>query len=1030
VASTMPIERRKLATLLFCDLVGSTEFGERVDPEAVRDVMSEYFSRLGGAIERHGGTVEKFIGDAVVAVFGVPAAREDDALRALRAAWDMQAQVSELAKEVEEAFGVGFAVRIGVNSGTVVANVAGGDQALVTGDAVNTAARLEQAAAPGTILMGSSTWQLVRGVVTTERVQPVVAKGKSAPVTAYRLVALAPDVSGRTQGEARRLVGRDEELRALLGAFEGCVQERRPRFAAVLGDPGIGKSRLVSEFLLAIAASATVIRGRCLSYGDGVTYWALAEAVRGLLSGHDDESRDQMVTKLNAVAPDEPQAVAHVARAIGLADGASSSLEITWGVRRLFEYLAARTPLVVVIDDAHWAEPALIELLLDVHETVTGAPVFIIVVARPQLLERRPDLPEVLMLKPLSVGAMSELLDSVLGRRPIAPVRSRLLDHAAGNPLFIEELAGMLLEAGAVVRAGPAPDVLDEAAEELSIPLTLEALLDSRLDALPEEERLPLECASVEGQLFHQGGVATLLSDSGVTVEQSLARLTERNLVRPAVSVFLDDVAFSFRHLLIREAAYRSAPKKVRAAWHVRLADWLVEKVGGRLGEFQEILGYHLEHAHQLRTQLGLLDQETLVVGRKGAAHLSSAANRARERGDIRAALILVGRAEELLRPDDPALPPILVELGVFRREGGDLVGAMRTLERASSLADEAGLAAVGAHARVEHAFIRLDAEPGSDEVARRDMVEATEVLRRVGDEARLARALQRLATAELFWGLVVLGEQHLAEASVVVERLGDRSMASRIAWSYASFADFGPSSTSEGLARVEAALQESAEYPRLSAELLLLRAIYLAQRGASTEATETAARAERSLAELGEDEFTSQMVGETRYRMAQLAEDNAAEERALRQLYSELKMRNNLGHLASIGYRLGDVLRRGGRHSEARPFIDESRALGDPEDIDVQVGWRVALGRIRALEGKGEDAVKVVSDAVEMAERTDYVLHLADAKLALAEVKREVGDTVGAVSACQAAQALYMRKGCVVMADRASGLLAELNRG
>jgi class 3 adenylate cyclase len=1016
-----------VATLLFCDLVGSTEFGERVDPEAVRDFMSEYFLRMQGAIERHGGAVEKFIGDAVVGVFGVPAAHEDDALRALRAAWDMQIQVSELAKDVERAFGVGISARIGINSGKVVANVAGEDQALVTGDTVNTAARLEQAAAPGAILMGSSTWRLARHAVTAERVQPVAAKGKTEPIDTYRLVAVVPETLGHVKGRAPGFVGREQELRRVEEAFTSCIRGDRSGFIAVVGDAGIGKSRLVSEFLTGIAMSARVIEGKCLSYGDGITYWALAEVIRGLVSVNDDESSDEVLARLNAIAPEDPQAVVHVARAIGLADGTSSTLEITYGVRRLLEHLASRGPLIVVIDDAHWAEPILIELLLDVYEALTRAPVLIIAIARPQFVERWPALPAVVSLDPLSPGEMSEVLQSVLGTQPSEDVESRLLDHAGGNPLFIEELAGMLVETRGSVDSGSDWIELEDAAGGMSIPLTIDALLDSRLDALPEDERLPLECASVEGQLFHKGGVAALLAGDPAHVDRAFARLTERTIVRPATAAFVDEVAFTFRHVLIRDAAYRSAPKKTRAAWHVRLADWLVGKVGRRLGEFEEILGYHLERAHQLRAQLGQLNGETISIGHRGAAHLMSAAERARDRGDVHGALILVGRAEHLLERDDPQLPALLVELGILRREDGDLVGAFETLERAFNLAEQVTDAAVAAHARIEHAFVRIDVDPDSAPAAERDMLDAIDVVRREGDDRRLARALQRLATSESFWGRIGSAEQLLGEASEVLGRLGDRRMSPRIAWSYASFADYSPTPSSEGLRRVDVALEEAAENPRLIAELLLLQAIFLATRGEFSKAEESSARGEASLLELGEDEFTSQIVGETRYRMAQLRGDVEAEERSLRETYLDLKGRGNLGHMASFGCRLGDVLCRLGRISEARPLIDESRQLGADQDIDVQLGWRIAMGRALAGDGRGQEADQIVSEAVAIAEGTDYLLRHADVLMALAEIRYDGGDTDGSATAAQQARTLYARKESIVMAERATALLTTL---
>jgi class 3 adenylate cyclase len=422
-------DRRKLATLVFCDMSGSTAAGERIDPESVRAMMLRYFDAMQRVIERHGGTVEKFIGDAVMAVFGVPVAREDDALRAVRAAWDMQQRLGLLNADFAHDYGSTIALRIGVNTGEVVTGDVTTRQTVVTGDAVNVAARLEQAAAPGEVLFGETTYTLVRGAVHAERVPPLAVKGKTVPVPAYRLVGLAAGPA-RPASE-RALVGREAELAALRDAYDAAVDARRSAIVTVLGDAGVGKSRLADAFLSGLATDATVLRGRCLSYGDGITFWPIAEIVRAAAGIRPEHSRADAVSRLEALAVGAPSGelvTRRVAEAIGLADGRAAPAETEWALRTL----------VVAIDDLHWGEPA----LLDLVRSLAGAdaPLVVLCLARPELVDVRPDWPVTVALEQLDREAATALLAGVLGA-PIAPdVRDRIVDAAGGNPLFLEEL--------------------------------------------------------------------------------------------------------------------------------------------------------------------------------------------------------------------------------------------------------------------------------------------------------------------------------------------------------------------------------------------------------------------------------------------------------------------------------------------------------------------------------------------------------------------------------------------------------------
>ena len=380
---------RKTVTVVFCDVARSTALGERLDAESLRGVMGRYFEEMRAVLERHGGTVEKFIGDAVMAVFGIPVVREDDALRAVRAAAGMRDAVISLNDELERERGVRIQVRIGVNTGEVAAGDSVGGQAFATGDAVNVAGRLEQAAQPGEILIGESTYRLVRDAVTVESVKPLTVKGKGEAVSAVRLLAV-PEVTGRRLGSP--IVGRDRELELLDRAFDGVVRDHACRLVTVLGSAGVGKSRLVKEFTSSRAKEATIVRGRCLSYGEGITFpIASDEPQAAALTG--EESPQAALEKIRSLvesASDAGLIVEHVAETIGLATAGAGHGGSFWAIGRLFEELASRRPLVVVFDDIQWAEPTFLDLVQAVAEQSREAPILLLCIARPELLEVRP----------------------------------------------------------------------------------------------------------------------------------------------------------------------------------------------------------------------------------------------------------------------------------------------------------------------------------------------------------------------------------------------------------------------------------------------------------------------------------------------------------------------------------------------------------------------------------------------------------------------------------------------------------------
>src|SRR6266513_3311901 len=566
---------RKVVTVLFCDVVGSTALGESVDPEALQGLLARYFERMKGIVESHGGSVEKFIGDAVMAVFGVPVVHEDDALRACRAAVEMRDALPEL----------GVEGRIGVNTGEVLT---GTEERLATGDAVNIAARLEQAAEAGEVLLGAQTLRLVAPAVEVGEERLLELKGKSEPVAAHPLLAVqeAPERS-----HASRFIGRERELAKLVDAWERALAGPGCQLVTVVGDAGVGKSRLVAEALDSL--DARVVRGRCLPYGEGITYWPVIEVLKQL-----------------AALPSDPAAAVAVRSLLGESDQGTSADQIAWAFRKL---LVEQAPLVVVLDDIQWGEETFLDLV-EAAALLTGdAPILLLCMARPELLERHPAWPGTLRLEPLSDDEADQLIrEEVTGE-----LHERIAHAAGGNPLFISEMLAMAREQ-----------------EDVEVPPTLKALLAVRLDQLDEPERRVLERGSIEGELFHRGGVQALAPEEP-QVTARLTALVRRELVRPDRAQLAGDDGFRFRHLLIRDAAYDSLPKSVRAELHRRFADWL-DRHGDGVVELDEIVGHHLEQAWRYRGELGLADDPALREAAR--ERLTNASQRAMTRYDHPAA--------------------------------------------------------------------------------------------------------------------------------------------------------------------------------------------------------------------------------------------------------------------------------------------------------------------------------------------------------------------------------------------------------
>ena len=1001
----MANEARKTVTVVFTDVTGSTSLGEELDPEALRGVMGRYFETAQAVLERHGGTVEKFIGDAVMAVFGIPTMHEDDALRAVRAAAELRERLEGLNEELEQERGVRIALRTGVNTGEVVVGDPGAQQFYATGDAVNVAARLEQAAAPGEILIGDSTRRLVRDAVELEPVDGLQLKGKSEPVAAWRLVTVHAEAAAFTRHLESPLVGRDDELNRMLESFEQSRDGRRPGLCTVLGMPGVGKSRLVAELGARVGGEATVVVGRCLSYGEGITFWPLVEIVHEL-------ERLFPLPELLAERPLE-----QVRALTGSGEASGSTEESFWAIRKLLEAVARKKPLVVVLDDVHWAEPTLLDLVEHVLEFTEDAQLLVVGLARPEFFEQRPlwasqrEEFALIRLEPLTEAQAEALIDALATDKAFSTeIRNRIGAASEGNPLFVEQMVAMLAENGHFENGH-------------AVPPTIQALLAARIDELSPDERSVIEPAAVIGQEFWREALLEL-SPEDLAVSASLQRLIRKELVGRARSSFAEEDAFRFRHILIRDAAYAGIAKTRRAELHERFADWLE----GTMPEFEEIIGYHLEQAFRYREELGPVRESELELGRRAGERLGSAGLRAWDRGDA-AAVSLLERAVGFLSPGDPRRLELLGALGDATERVGRIEEAEALLADAAQEAAQAGDRRAEIRLRIEFALVRgaHSYVPASEAASINALVdEAMRVFEESGDDAGLA-ATWTLLGYEGWAGLRCQEMSEAMERAVAhARRAGNRGrLTTCLVWLIGSYA-WGPARVEEAIARVEeiraqcepgsfgeaSALTFLGWLEAMNGEIEKGRALY---REGTARMTELGALVRRGAASM------------TGGHLELLAGDPAAAEVELREGFRLLDEMGEKALLSTVACNLADTLRRQGRFEEAEELTHVSEKAADPEDIASQVGWRSIRALILAVRGEPEAAESLSAEAVRLMEPTDALVFHADTLVIRAQVLLLAGRTTEAAEAFEEAIRLYERKGVLPAIERTRALLSEL---
>ena len=949
---------RKLATVLFVDLVGSTELVAARDPEVVRRRVNSYFEHVSHCISTHGGIVEKFAGDAVMAAFGIPQAHEDDAERAVRAASAI----------LDSVHGLGLEARIGVEAGEVVADET--ESTFATGEAVNVAARLQQAAQPGEILVGPFARRLTLGAVDTEEVGPLDLKGFGEPLLAWRLTGVR-ESDGRVPSVAAAFVGREYELELLQNTLSRVVRDRRAHLFTIYGEPGVGKSRLAREFVEGVEG-ATVLVGRSLPYGEGVTYWPVAEMVKVAAGITDDDPVQAAVGKLRACCGDD--AVADLlALAAGVLEGIEterSQQEIAWAAREWAAELADAQPLVLVFEDVHWAEEPLLELVEHLAERVKDAPLLIVCLARPELLDIRPGWgggrlrATAIELEPLAPDESEQLLDALLDDRELSSAeRAALLEKTEGNPLFVEETTRMLLEGGTSSKR---------------IPDTLQAIIAARIDRLPRNEKRVLQRASVVGRIFWEGAVGYLmpeLEELGPVLDDLLQR---DFITRESRSSISGEHAYRFKHVLIRDVAYAGLAKGARAELHQAVADWLRETAGE---ELVEIRAYHLDQAATLHEELDGSAPPELAT--RAAEALEKAGRRALAREANKSARRLLVRAVEL----DPTLQRRFLAARAARRIA-DLPAQAVEMERVFNDATEAGdirLQGLALTGLAENALLR-----DADLPRGRELVEQALVLL---EDAKPEDRYEALAMrARIGWWLGDLDddERWTGKALEVARQTGRKDLEASAADELASSAI-----ARLDLDRASALVREAVELAEESGNITALGWALVSQaridalRGRLDEAAAGLDRAEEHFSQSG-NAWALARVSNHYGWVERRRGDLTAAERRFRDAIRILQPLEDRGTLCESQRGLAQVLVARGKVDEAERYALEARETVGPHDTISRATTRMALGIVRAAQGRDEEAEVLLRDAVEVVEGKDLRLIRRELLSALGRFLRE----------------------------------------
>jgi class 3 adenylate cyclase len=1031
-AEPLSYEERKVVTVLFADLVGFTSRAEQMDPEDVRAVLAPFYARLRAELERFGGTVEKFIGDAVMALFGAPVGHEDDPERAVRAALAIRDWVREEGR---------IQVRLAVNTGealvTLAARPAQGE-GMAAGDVVNAAARLQAAAPVNGILVGERTFRATRAMIEYQPAPPVVAKGKKEPVRAWEAVAARARLGVDVAHEAKTaLVGRERELEALRGALARVRAERTPQLVTLVGTPGIGKSRLVYELRQIVEAEPELIawrQGRSLPYGEGVSFWALAEIVKAQAGVLDTDTAEQAEAKLTQMAAgvmgDAGEAgwvARHLSPLAGLGgesgglSGGDRGGEVFAAWRQFVEALAEARPLVLVFEDLHWADDGLLDFVDYLAEWAGQVPLLLVGTARPELLARRPGWgggkpnTVTLSLAPLSDGETARLIRSLLGRRVLeAGQQAVLLAHAGGNPLYAEQYVQMLAE-----RRGGG---------QLPVPESVQGIIGARLDLLGPAEKRLLQDAAVVGKVFWPGAVAALGGTIGYAefgpagLEEGLHRLERRQFLRrERASSVAGETQYAFVHVLVRDVAYGQIPRAARAVKHARAAGW-IESLG-RAGDHAEMIAHHYASALDLARAAG---QDTADLVSRARAALQAAGDRAMtlnafssSAGYYRAALALWPEDAQSQRAG------LLRLLGTMLHEAGDPRAAETVLAEGSQAASLAGLPALRARIRVLLAEIRSSRGLGFAE-ALAECEAATAILKGAGDLEGLAEAWLLAGQLRVWLGESPADQEAFEHALTYARRSGNRRVQLRASAGLVGILCRLPVPADVAIARAGQLLQEASDEPWAGADALVWLAPLYACAGRFAEARDALARGQSNVRRLRPDDPWAQ--GAIPGGLTELvAGDPAAAEQHLRKGYKAFRAMGELGYLSSLAGMLAEAVYRQDRLDEAQQLTEEAEALAAPDDFDAQARWRATRAKLLARHGQFPAARRLAHEATALVSQTSDAVLLAQTFMDKAEINRLAGACDQAAASVYAALRIYEDKHVAPLAEQAKAALANL---
>ncbi len=1039
----------RIVTVLFCDVVKSTDLEHALDPLPMQRLLDRYGQAVRRTLGERGASVGKRHGDGFMAAFGVPELHEDDALRAVRAAGELRTALDELAKEVREQRGLEFDVRLGINTGNVLVRDAGTLEEELTGTPVNLAKRFEELAGPGEILLGEETYRLVADAVTAEPAGPLTVKGAAEPQNVWRLLEVLPDRPGRARRPIAPMVGRGREQELLRQLFERAAAEGTCHMVSVLGSAGVGKSRLVDEFVAGLGDQASVLRGHCPAFGDSMTMWPMIEVVRQAAGIAPDDSPEQArahLAELLAGVERGSLVTERIAQLLGFGQDTGLPEDTFWALERLLETLARRRPLILVIDDLQWAHPILLDAVEHVAE-YADAPLMLLCMARPdELFARRAQWPGgkantlSFLLSPLPEREGEQLVVHLLGGRVDQAVQAHISEWAQGFPLLVEELVSNLRDEGRL-RAANGRWTLKVESEETAerrartVPTSIHALLLARLDRLGPRGRAVIEPAAVVGQQFHLGDVEAL--HPGATPAELTAGLQELvrlDLIRadhgPTSAPLPPNSGpgYRFRHATIKTVAYERLPDDRRAELHERYADWLERETEDRRSQFDEIVGHHFYEAYRYARRLDPGGEQMRELARRAGERYAAAGQRAAVRGDTRLVQAWLGRAVRLLPPEHPLRLTALPPLAEAQQSNGKLVEATRAYQELARSATAVGNEGLALHATIGRLGITAVHDPRQFLREGRDEVElAIAAFERLGDRLGLAKAWHLLAYLDWTRGRLTQAEVAAERARALAREAKDPGWEANAIGMHCLTLYWGPLplDTVERRSREALAEAERSGVSSLAATAYRVLARVAAHRGDLDEArryvdaASAITREEGSLLPRAVDCISRAMVD-------MLAGDLPAAEEVLRNGYRQLEEMGGTGPRVNVATLLARVRLQRNRNDDAEEITRTCERLAAPDQADAQIKWRSIRAIVLARRGEHAEAEQLAREAVYLASKTDQLDSRAEAHVDLAEVLLLGGRGRESEHELERAITLFQEKGNEVGERNARRLLSR----